>query len=508
MHFILFSGGEISCNAVTCYIRHDCEPKYIAGRCCPDYDNCPPLDQIKHTSSTTENYVVVANQTENYDKKKNPLGISIKEITKPGEIRFTNEKPKTNIVTSNATSTPTSIVQTKETSNHDKANNTEDNLVESVNDKPTQSAIVPRENKPETNRTGPSVVHIGDKALILDKNSPSPSITVVGVAGLQLGEEFDDPEKNIDSNFTKLINTTYIEDTMYDESNNLTYLYDNSGNGSWSKTYVNENFIDDNNYTLSSTSYNIGSTTELYPDNYFNISDYNVTNYYDEDHIASSSDSIQVLVAPNDTLSDYGNDTILVNNEDDDEDDDENEAFPPHSVSFGGETNLHSSNSKPYVEDDDAPLHELISPGHPSIPDDFAILGRDQELVSIDQDTYSQGHTRKSENKILESVLPLRANASIEPSVSKSNEQSLSHDWLKVDVTTVSNADVRNLGSFYSSREESGSGSGAGIDTIIDSKPTISLDETVESSAPVDDLVTDEYMVFPSLYSSTVRLEH
>lgn len=39
-------GGEFSCNNVTCYIRNDCEPKYIPGRCCPEYDNCPPLGKI------------------------------------------------------------------------------------------------------------------------------------------------------------------------------------------------------------------------------------------------------------------------------------------------------------------------------------------------------------------------------------------------------------------------------------------------------------------------------
>ncbi|XP_067008223.2 uncharacterized protein [Anabrus simplex] len=38
-------GGEVSCTALECYRRDDCEPQYVPGRCCPRYDHCPPLDQ-------------------------------------------------------------------------------------------------------------------------------------------------------------------------------------------------------------------------------------------------------------------------------------------------------------------------------------------------------------------------------------------------------------------------------------------------------------------------------
>lgn len=38
-----FVGGEVKCNDISCYIRKDCEPRYIKGVCCPQYDNCPPL---------------------------------------------------------------------------------------------------------------------------------------------------------------------------------------------------------------------------------------------------------------------------------------------------------------------------------------------------------------------------------------------------------------------------------------------------------------------------------
>lgn len=41
---VTFSGGEINCNALTCYSRNDCKNvTYAPGVCCPEYANCPPL---------------------------------------------------------------------------------------------------------------------------------------------------------------------------------------------------------------------------------------------------------------------------------------------------------------------------------------------------------------------------------------------------------------------------------------------------------------------------------
>lgn len=40
------TGGEITCNDVSCYIRDDCKPRYVNGVCCPQYDNCPPIGNL------------------------------------------------------------------------------------------------------------------------------------------------------------------------------------------------------------------------------------------------------------------------------------------------------------------------------------------------------------------------------------------------------------------------------------------------------------------------------
>ncbi|KAH8341233.1 hypothetical protein KR059_000782 [Drosophila kikkawai] len=85
-------GGDIVCSSVTCFRRDDCMPKYVPGRCCPEYDNCPILDNNplvgEAMSSSTSTTQKPAPQVQ-------PAGfnwnITIKEITKPTEIRITDD---------------------------------------------------------------------------------------------------------------------------------------------------------------------------------------------------------------------------------------------------------------------------------------------------------------------------------------------------------------------------------------------------------------------------------
>ncbi|XP_055389454.1 uncharacterized protein DDB_G0283357 [Condylostylus longicornis] len=126
-------GGEIVCTNVTCYKRDDCEPKYIPGRCCPEYDNCPPLEigkattskivtGIPHNIETTDNSLQKVDQTSAASIKHpltvhsqqtnemplhNPLNITIKEITKVEEIRIT-DAPKSTILQVHTTPNPLS----------------------------------------------------------------------------------------------------------------------------------------------------------------------------------------------------------------------------------------------------------------------------------------------------------------------------------------------------------------------------------------------------------------
>ncbi|XP_055636322.1 uncharacterized protein LOC129775513 isoform X2 [Toxorhynchites rutilus septentrionalis] len=170
-------GGEISCSQVTCYKRHDCEPKFISGRCCPEYDNCPPLENSKLAEtvspkeessaesketgldaedllefdqpkaipvssssaapiSTTTTTTTTTVTTESPTSAKivipaasnNPLGIKIKEITKGEEIRLTDSRPKISTTTSISTSSSEEAARpsTESSASHsEEANNLE-----------------------------------------------------------------------------------------------------------------------------------------------------------------------------------------------------------------------------------------------------------------------------------------------------------------------------------------------------------------------------------------------
>ncbi|KAM7353749.1 uncharacterized protein ACRADG_005699 [Cochliomyia hominivorax] len=108
-------GGEILCSSVTCFHRDDCTPKYIPGVCCPEYDNCP----VATSESTTNKTLSTTSTTlkpEIHQAENNPK-ITIKEITKPIEIRITDDnkaipihqmlKPSTTSTTTTTTTTST-----------------------------------------------------------------------------------------------------------------------------------------------------------------------------------------------------------------------------------------------------------------------------------------------------------------------------------------------------------------------------------------------------------------
>lgn len=160
-------GGEVSCSQVSCYKRHDCEPKFVTGRCCPEYDNCPPLEssKITETSSpkeesselketeidaddlleleqpkTTSEAIAVTTTTSTSTTASvvtttpkmmmpvahNNQGIRIKEITKAEEIRLTDIRPKISTSTSTVSSASEETARPSTESSHsEEANNLE-----------------------------------------------------------------------------------------------------------------------------------------------------------------------------------------------------------------------------------------------------------------------------------------------------------------------------------------------------------------------------------------------
>ncbi|KAG6457265.1 mucin-5AC [Manduca sexta] len=84
-------GGEVVCRTIACFVRDDCSPRLVPGRCCPEYDNCPVrgvtvLPGISslppHLSTTDE----VKNSPVQSPKENIKQEITIKEITPVSEI--------------------------------------------------------------------------------------------------------------------------------------------------------------------------------------------------------------------------------------------------------------------------------------------------------------------------------------------------------------------------------------------------------------------------------------
>ncbi|KAH8328159.1 hypothetical protein KR067_004889 [Drosophila pandora] len=105
-------GGDIVCSSVTCFRRDDCMPKYVPGRCCPEYDNCPILDNNPPLASEPSvSSTSISSSTTKPVPAAQPAGfnwnITIKEITKPTEIRITDDnKAKPAIPTRKTSSLP------------------------------------------------------------------------------------------------------------------------------------------------------------------------------------------------------------------------------------------------------------------------------------------------------------------------------------------------------------------------------------------------------------------
>ncbi|KAJ0180212.1 hypothetical protein K1T71_003616 [Dendrolimus kikuchii] len=88
-------GGEVVCRRIACFVRNDCTPRLVSGRCCPEYDNCP-LRGVTALPGMTSQPAFTLTQ----DQDSNPLStpkekikqeFTIKEITPVSEIPVITE---------------------------------------------------------------------------------------------------------------------------------------------------------------------------------------------------------------------------------------------------------------------------------------------------------------------------------------------------------------------------------------------------------------------------------
>ncbi|XP_026329591.1 mucin-17 isoform X2 [Hyposmocoma kahamanoa] len=80
-------GGEVVCRRIACFLRDDCSPRLVPGRCCPEYDNCPlrgvTVVPGVTPSTTTE---IIQSSPALPPKEIMKQEITIKEITPVSEI--------------------------------------------------------------------------------------------------------------------------------------------------------------------------------------------------------------------------------------------------------------------------------------------------------------------------------------------------------------------------------------------------------------------------------------
>ncbi|XP_045785551.1 probable GPI-anchored adhesin-like protein PGA55 [Maniola jurtina] len=95
-------GGEVVCRRIACFVRDDCRPRLVPGRCCPEYDNCPVRGVTSLPSMTPSMPNPSVADVEASDAPVQPAEpvmpeskITIKEITPVSEIPvITNVKIK------------------------------------------------------------------------------------------------------------------------------------------------------------------------------------------------------------------------------------------------------------------------------------------------------------------------------------------------------------------------------------------------------------------------------
>ncbi|KAJ8725333.1 hypothetical protein PYW08_003516 [Mythimna loreyi] len=82
-------GGEVVCRRIACFVRDDCTPRLVPGRCCPEYDNCPlrGVTSLPGISSSISSITSEKIETQPATPKEiiKPE-ITIKEITPVSEI--------------------------------------------------------------------------------------------------------------------------------------------------------------------------------------------------------------------------------------------------------------------------------------------------------------------------------------------------------------------------------------------------------------------------------------
>ncbi|CAH2074776.1 unnamed protein product, partial [Iphiclides podalirius] len=86
-------GGEVVCRRIACFVRDDCTPRHVPGRCCPEYDNCPlrGVTSIPGIAPAVPNISTFEHINSSVIPSSVKQEITIKEITPVSEIPVITE---------------------------------------------------------------------------------------------------------------------------------------------------------------------------------------------------------------------------------------------------------------------------------------------------------------------------------------------------------------------------------------------------------------------------------
>ncbi|XP_059613420.1 uncharacterized protein LOC132259706 [Phlebotomus argentipes] len=444
-------GGEFICNNVTCYIRNDCEPKYIAGRCCPEYDNCPPLEHVKvgptemmlvtNPLETTTPEAMDNSETTTtvrstilYPLPNNHLGIKIKEITKVEEIRITNPPKIESLPTAKTpTSTDTATAETprstapvastegsdvnkledfevgeeeatRDTNKSVRQTVTEESLLERMPEELNLTEISTPEEElvsflsstaPADAKLYPSVVQMGDRVVIVDQNGNTKPITIVGVEGLQLGgEELEHIE--LSSTASSMGGSDFISMASGDDATNEIFDVE-------SGTTEMPGRDEEDHFRASSSNVFIVASTPQVESSGENLVLLVNSSLTDEDDTVYNTIIYTPAPDGNSNETEIFDTTYFPEDESTENDTTENwlnargfsatseeDTTSTSPAAFAEESVSHPQT---YIEEDELANHELINPEYPPLPEDVSLYGREHGSAPFADEDMEQSRT-------------------------------------------------------------------------------------------------------------------
>ncbi|KOB65040.1 Kielin/chordin-like protein [Operophtera brumata] len=192
-------GGEVVCRRIACFVRDDCTPRLVPGRCCPEYDNCPLRGVTALPGMTSSIPIIPASSSDAGAVPAVLKEITIKEITHVSEIPIITDVkikeilPSPGIEVAEYSSSKSPLIPREATS--EKNTNTDFATPEPEQEMPsvmevhsspetvsTEQSITSTENK-SIDARAPSKISLSTQDSINSEIYPSPLVPIIATMG-------------------------------------------------------------------------------------------------------------------------------------------------------------------------------------------------------------------------------------------------------------------------------------------------------------------------------------